>query len=183
MTIAASGGRTLLAMVNDLLDVEKMESGSAQLHRVELSADALVAGALEQVATLAVEAETELITKMAPGMRPFSGDQNKLTRTLVNLIANAIKFARAGKVTISVAEEKENIRFAISDTGDGIPASAFERIFEKFAQLDSRRGGTGLGLAFCKLAVEAHGGTIKVESSPGTGSTFSFTIPIAARLA
>jgi signal transduction histidine kinase len=72
----------------------------------------------------------------------------------------------------------ESIRFAIRDTGEGIPSEAFERIFEKFGQLDSRRVGTGLGLAFCKLAVEAHGGRIQVESTPGVGSTFSFTIPL-----
>ena len=178
MTIAAGGGRTLLAMINDLLDVEKMESGSAQLQRVELSAPALVAGAVEQVSALAQEGRTALITDIAPGLPRFSGDENKLSRTLVNLLANAIRFTRGGTVTITVSQsDEENIRFAISDTGEGIPAAAFERIFEKFGQHDSRRGGTGLGLAFCKLAVEAHGGRIKVESTPGLGSTFSFTIP------
>jgi len=182
MTIAAGGGKTLLAMVNDLLDVEKMESGSAQLQRVELSAAALVAGALEQVSALAEEARTALITDIASGLPHFAGDENKLSRTLVNLLANAIKFTRGGTVTIAVSQsDEENIRFAISDTGEGIPAAAFERIFEKFGQLDSRRGGSGLGLAFCKLAVEAHGGRIKVESTPGIGSTFSFSIPMAAR--
>ncbi|HEV8658297.1 MAG TPA: ATP-binding protein, partial [Thermoanaerobaculia bacterium] len=75
----------------------------------------------------------------------------------------------------------ETIRFAIRDTGAGIPPEAFERIFEKFGQLDARKAGTGLGLAFCKLAVEAHHGRIKVESTPGTGSTFSFSIPLAAK--
>jgi len=169
-------------MVNDLLDVEKMESGSAQLQRVELSAAALVAGALEQVSALAEEARTALITDIASGLPHFAGDENKLSRTLVNLLANAIKFTRGGTVTIAVSQsDEENIRFAISDTGEGIPAAAFERIFEKFGQLDSRRGGSGLGLAFCKLAVEAHGGRIKVESTPGIGSTFSFSIPMAAR--
>jgi signal transduction histidine kinase len=181
MTLAAGGGRTLLAMVNDLLDVEKMESGSAQLQRVELSADALVAGALEQVSALAVEGQIELIKEIASGLPRFSGDEKKLTRCLVNLIANAIKFTSGGTVTVIASEEnKENIRFAIRDTGVGIPAAAFERIFEKFGQLDSRRAGTGLGLAFCKLTVEAHGGSIQVESTPGTGSTFSFSIPLAA---
>ena len=179
MSVAANGGKTLLAMVNDLLDVEKMESGAAQLQLAPLSADALIAGALEQVAPLATGGKTELITEIAPGLHPFPGDENKLTRTLVNLIANAIKFTRAGKVTISVSEDADNIRFAIRDTGEGIPSAAFERIFEKFSQLDHSRAGTGLGLAFCKIAVEAHGGQIAVESTPGGGSTFSFWIPRA----
>jgi len=178
MTVAAGGGRTVLAMINDLLDVEKMESGLAQLQRVELSAPGLVAGAVEQVSALAQEARTALVTDIAQGLPRFSGDESKLSRTLVNLLANAIKFTRGGTVTITVSQtDDENIRFAVSDTGDGIPAAAFERIFQKFGQHDSRRGGTGLGLAFCKLAVEAHGGRIKVESTPGVGSTFSFTIP------
>jgi len=179
MTIATGGGKTLLGMINDLLDVEKMESGSAQLQYDELSAAALVAGAVEQVASLAADGRTALVTEIAPGLPAFAGDENKLSRTLVNLIANAIKFTRAGTVTITASQDDgESIGFAIRDTGDGIPSEAFERIFEKFGQLDSRRVGTGLGLAFCKLAVEAHGGRIKVESTPGVGSTFSFTIPL-----
>jgi signal transduction histidine kinase len=180
MSIAAAGGKTLLAMVNDLLDVEKMESGSAQLQLTTLSAAALVAGALEQVSSLAQESNTALDIEIAPELPLFEGDENKLSRTLVNLIANSIKFTKAGRVTITASEEAGSIRFAIRDTGDGIPAEAFERIFQKFGQLDSRRAGTGLGLAFCKLAVEAHGGHIEVESTPGVGSTFSFTVPIRA---
>ena len=182
MTVAAGGGRILLAMVNDLLDVEKMESGAAQLQYVDLSAESLVTRALEQVSSLAVDADTELLAEIAPGLPLFSGDENKLTRTLVNLIANAIKFTNRGTVTVIASADGENIRFAIRDTGVGIPAGSFERIFEKFGQLDSRRAGTGLGLAFCKLAVEAHGGHIQVESTPGAGSTFSFSIPITRRL-
>lgn len=182
MTLAAGGGKTLLGMVNDLLDVEKLESGRAQLQYVELSAAALVAGALEQVSPLAQEGDTTLVTEIASGLPHFPGDANKLSRTLVNLIANAIKFTRAGTVTITASEDgAENIRFAIRDSGTGIPPEAFERIFEKFGQLDSRKVGTGLGLAFCKLAVEAHGGRIKVESAPGAGSTFSFSIPLKAK--
>jgi len=180
MNIAAAGGKTLLGMVNDLLDVEKMESGSARLQLVELSANALVAGALEQISPLAREANTALVTEIADGLPHFSGDESMLSRTLVNLIANAIKFTKAGTVTIHVSEDAGNIRFAVRDTGDGIPPESFARIFEKFGQLDSRRAGTGLGLAFCKLAVEAHGGRINVESTPEVGSTFSFTVPLRA---
>jgi len=180
VTIAAGGGKTLLGMINDLLDVEKMEAGSALLQYEELSANVLVTGALGQVASLALAGENTLITEIAPGLPAFAGDRNKLSRTLVNLIANAIKFTQGGTVTIAVfRNDNESIRFAVRDTGEGIPSGAFERIFEKFGQLDSRRVGTGLGLAFCKLAVEAHGGRIEVESTLGVGSTFSFTIPLA----
>jgi signal transduction histidine kinase len=94
--------------------------------------------------------------------------------------ANAIKFTHAGTVTIAASTDAETIRFAVCDTGSGIPAEAFGRIFEKFGQLHSTvRVGTGLGLAFCKLAVEAHGGHIDVASTVGEGSTFSFTVPLA----
>ena len=181
MNIATSGGRTLLAMINDLLDIEKMESGAIELHYEPLSAAQLVAAAVEQVASLAALERTAIVTSIDPELPLFDGDANKLSRTLVNLIANAIKFTQAGTVTITAAREGELVRFAVRDTGAGIPAEAFERIFEKFRQLDAHpRVGTGLGLAFCKLAVEAHGGRIQVESTPGAGSTFSFAIPLAA---
>jgi len=179
--IAVDGGNTLLAMINDLLDVEKMESGSSNLVYEDLSAEALITSAIAQVATLAIDSETTLVTDIGAGLTVFQGDENKLSRTLVNLIANAIKFTRRGTVTINASQDKDSVRFAIRDNGAGIPMEAFERIFEKFGQLDpSSRVGTGLGLAFCKLAVEAHGGRISVESTPGAGSTFSFTIPTKA---
>jgi signal transduction histidine kinase len=183
MAIASGGGRKLLDMINELLDVEKMEAGAVQLRREPLSAAALVAEAVGQVSALAEAERTSLVTEIEAGLPPFSGDENKLTRTLVNLIGNAIRFTRAGRVTIVVTQQPESIRFAVRDTGAGIPAEAFARIFEKFGQVDGQsKVGTGLGLAFCKLAVEAHGGTIGVESTPGAGSTFSFTIPLAAVL-
>jgi len=181
MSIAVTGGKTLLGMINDLLDVEKMEAGSTQLQYGQISAGELVAGAVAQVASLAEEGRTLLVMVVPPGLPLFAGDGNKLTRALVNLIANAIKFTREGTVTISASLiDPATIRFVVSDTGDGIPAEAFERIFEKFGQLDSHnKVGTGLGLAFCKLVVEAHGGRIDVESTLGTGSMFSFTVPVA----
>jgi two-component system, sensor histidine kinase and response regulator len=180
--IAAGGGRTLLGMINDLLDVEKLESGSAQLQYNEVTAASLVADAVAQVAFLAEESRTILVTEVSDDLFPFSGDEKKLSRALVNLLGNAIKFTGAGTVTVSARQgDPKTIRFAVRDTGQGIPAESFGRIFEKFGQLDSRRVGTGLGLAFCKLAVEAHGGRITVESTIGSGSTFSFTIPVRGR--
>jgi two-component system sensor histidine kinase/response regulator len=180
VNIAAGGGKTLLGMINDLLDVEKMESGTSQLRYERLSAAALIAAAVEQVGSLAEMEGTSLVMELR-GDLLFEGDENKLSRTLVNLIGNAIKFTHAGTVTISASPDGADIRFAVRDTGAGIPPEAFERIFEKFGQLDAgNRVGTGLGLAFCKLAVEAHGGRIEVESKPGAGSTFSFTVPVVA---
>ena len=183
IAIAVGGGKTLLGMINDLLDVEKMESGSNHLAYVELLPAALVAGAIGQVVSLAQDGRTTILTEIAAGLPSFPGDENKLSRTLVNLIANAIKFTSGGTVTVAASrdEQSDSIQFAVRDTGEGIPSEAFERIFEKFGQLDSHhRAGTGLGLAFCKLAVEAHGGRIQVESTPGVGSTFSFTVPLVA---
>jgi two-component system sensor histidine kinase/response regulator len=182
MAIASGGGKTLLRMINDLLDVEKMESGSTQLQYTELAAEALIVAAVGQVASLAEEGRITLVTEIGDRLPPFLGDEDKLSRTLVNLIANAIKFTREGSVTIAASwDGRKNIRFTVRDTGDGIPAEAFERIFDKFGQLESRsRVGTGLGLTFCKLAVEAHGGEISVESTVGVGSTFCFTIPVVS---
>jgi two-component system, sensor histidine kinase and response regulator len=177
--IAINGGKTLLGMINDLLDVEKMEAGLTRLNYSEVTAAALIAGAIAQVAVLADIGQTALVPQIAQGLPAFSADESQLSRTLVNLIANAIKLTPAGTVTITAQTAGENIRFAVRDSGRGIPPEAFERIFEKFGQVESHnRIGTGLGLTFCKLAVEAHGGHIEVESTPDVGSTFSFTIPI-----
>ena len=178
MTIATSGGKTLLGMINDLLDVEKMESGKTRLDLDGLSGASLVTSAVEQVTSLANEARTVIVVDIATDLPRFAGDEKKLNRTLVNLIANAIKFTAAGTVTITASATGEHVCFSVRDTGYGIAPEALERIFEKFGQLDSRKVGTGLGLAFCKLAVEAHGGRISVESTPGVGSTFAFTIPL-----
>ena len=181
IAIAAGGGRTLLGMINDLLDVEKMEAGMMALQYEELSAATLVSNAIAEIRNLAEASETSIVTVIEEGVDAFAGDASKLGRTLVNLIANAIRFTPGGTVTITAGKDDGNVRFAVADTGRGIPADAFERIFEKFGQLDpGSKVGTGLGLAFCKLAVEAHGGRITVQSTPGAGSTFSFVFPAVA---
>ena len=183
MGIAVAGGQTLLGMINDLLDVEKLESGTLQLDYAALSAGDLVASAVAQVAALAQGQGLQLVQHVEPALPPLRGDEGKLRRTLVNLLGNALKFTpRGGTVTVGAraGQEPQSVLFWVSDTGEGIPAESFECIFEKFGQVQSRQGGrlmsTGLGLTFCKLAVEAHGGHITVESAPGQGSTFRFTI-------
>ncbi|MGI9108062.1 MAG: PAS domain-containing sensor histidine kinase [Pyrinomonadaceae bacterium] len=185
MDITLRGGETLLGMISDLLSVEKMESGSMQLDFAVLSAAELVAFAVSQVASLAESKHLMLVQQIAADLPPLRGDENKLRRTLVNLLGNAIKFTPSGgAVTVEAHHSKDgqSVVFSVSDTGEGIPPEAFGRIFEKFGQVASRQGGrimsTGLGLTFCKLAVEAHDGHIGVESAPGQGSTFRFTIPL-----
>lgn len=180
-TMAVAGGRTLLVMINDLLEVEKLEAGGMQLNRDEALVSELVDGAVAQVRTLARDAGLQLHTEIDDAVRVIRGDEGKLMRTLVNLLGNAIRFTPSGSVTISTSSGGAGrIRFSVRDTGVGIPAEAFDRIFEKFGQVDAAdSGGTGLGLAFCKLAVEAHGGRMLVESTQGIGSIFSFSIPVS----
>ena len=186
MEIAVTGADTLLATINGLLDVEKLESGAMELDYTLLSLPELLASAIAQIAPLAEAKGLTLVQEIPPDLPWLQGDENKLQRVLVNLLGNAIKFTSSGgSVTLRVGQREESpaIEFCVRDTGEGIPSDAFERIFEKFGQVESREGGremsTGLGLTFCKLAVEAHGGHIGVESTPGNGSTFCFTIPLA----
>lgn len=186
--MSVSGGETLLGMINDLLDVSKMEDGSMRLAYSNPTPEMLVERALRQVDQLAREKNLELRVQLPPKLPILTVDEDKLRRVLVNLLANAIKFTPAGgTVTVQAraGDCGDVVRFSVQDTGEGIPREAFGRIFEKFGQVESRSAGqrnsTGLGLTFCKMAVEAHGGSIWVDSELGTGSRFSFTVPIRPR--
>jgi PAS domain S-box-containing protein len=182
--LSIGGGQTLLAMINDLLDISKLEDGSLKIDCVDLLAPVVADRALGLVAARASARELSLGREIDPGLSIYA-DADKLVRTLVNLLGNAIKFTPAGgAVTLAVSREPgENAAlFQVRDTGEGIPREAFQRIFEKFGQVESRKAGrkmsTGLGLTFCKMVAEAHGGRIWVDSELGKGSTFSFTLPL-----
>jgi two-component system sensor histidine kinase/response regulator len=183
--IAIAGGEALLGMINDLLDVDKAESGALQLDYSEFSVSELLASVVSQVDSLAKSENLNLVKSVDDNLPPISADEDKLRRTLVNLLGNAIKFTpQGGTVTVeaSLSANTGSVEFCVSDTGEGIPPEAFEQIFQKFGQVESRQGGrvmsTGLGLTFCKLAVEAHGGHIEVQSALTKGSVFCFGIPI-----
>jgi len=184
LTMGIQGGQALLGMINDLLDISKMEDGSLKLALEPLEPGALAAAALQQVQALAAERGLTLAGEVEPDLPVISADRDKVGRTLVNLLGNACKFTPDGG-TITLAMRalplEKALRFSVSDTGEGIPQEAFERIFEKFGQVETRKAGhkysTGLGLTFCKMIVELHGGRIWVESELGQGSTFSFTLP------
>ncbi len=194
LAISVSGGNTLLGMINDLLDISKIEDGSMTLSKSDVDLSALVGEALQQVSWLAGEKQLTLQSRIAselspsrPGAPALHADADKLRRVLVNLLGNAVKFTpRAGVITVAVCLEpgEQEIVISIRDTGEGIPKAAFGRIFEKFGQVETRKAGktmsSGLGLTFCKLVVEAHGGRIWVESELGEGSTFFFTLPVAS---
>jgi signal transduction histidine kinase len=195
--MATEGGEGLLAMINELLDISKMEDGSLPLNLVSVEPVSLVKRALHQVEHLAHENQLTLRQETEGTMPVLSADVEKLTRVLVNLCGNAIKFTPPGG-SITVKVEAENISaggdskaatphgrllFSVTDTGEGIPADYFSRIFEKFGQVETRKSGrkmsTGLGLTFCKMVVEKHDGEIWVESEMGQGSRFSFYIPLS----
>jgi signal transduction histidine kinase len=185
IVIAVAGAESLMELINGLLDVEKMESGAMELDPVLLDAAELVAEAVSQISQLADSNKLTLSQEIDDNLPPFMGDENTLRRTLINLLGNAFKFTPSGgAVTVRVRNslEHQGLMFSISDTGVGILPEAFESIFAKFGQVRPAQGtpmmGTGLGLTFCKLAVEAHGGHIGVQSDLEVGSTFWFTIPL-----
>ncbi|RYG47282.1 hybrid sensor histidine kinase/response regulator [bacterium] len=181
--IAIDGSETLLGMINDLLDVSKLEDGSMKLEVGDVASDALAVKSISQVANLAKVRGVAFIDGVARPGTTFRGDEDKLRRTLINLLGNALKFTPSGGTVELIGHVREDeIEFAVKDTGEGIPEESFNRIFEKFGQVESRKAGrkmsTGLGLTFCKMVVEAHGGRIWVESQVGVGSTFRFTLPL-----
>jgi PAS domain S-box-containing protein len=182
--LSVDSGQTLLGMISDLLDISKMEEGSIQLDYGKVHVSELADRALQQIATLAKNKGTAIETRLERDLPLVPADEEKLRRILVNLLGNAVKFTpRHGTVTLIAERHDGNLLFRVCDSGEGIPKDAFDRIFEKFEQVESRKAGrkmsSGLGLTFCKMAVEAHGGRIWVESQVGRGSTFSFTIPLA----
>lgn len=183
--IAISGGQELLGMVNDLLDIPRLESEALRLNLSLLDAQSLISSALSQVSPLAERKRLSVRVEVEDGATAW-GDEEKLVRVLVNLLGNAIKFTpRGGQVSVHArCDQPGALALWVSDTGEGIPEASLGTIFDKFAQVEERQAGrtssTGLGLTFCKLAVEAHGGTIRVESALGRGSTFTITLPAEA---
>jgi signal transduction histidine kinase len=178
-------GRHLLALINDVLDLSKIEAGQLTLALGEYSMHEVVRGVLDTMASLAADKGLTLEVLAPPALPLGVGDERRITQVLMNLAGNALKFTEAGGVRIEVAVvESEQFQVSVTDTGPGIPASEHERIFEEFHQAEDtatrRKGGTGLGLAIARRIIEMHGGRIWVESRPGAGATFRFTVPVRA---
>jgi len=178
---AKMGAESLLRMVNDLLDVTKMEESKMKLVYEEFDINELSATVLKNLEIVALENNlTVSLVSLEP--RLLNADKNIVERILNNLISNAIKHSYSHqKVEIMTYTENNSIVTAIKDSGEGIPKEFHDKVFEKFGHVDSKKMGykfdTGLGLTFCKMAIEAHGGKIWLESEPGKGSTFYFSMP------
>lgn len=181
--VGRQSAEALLGMVNDLLDVARLEEGHRELNRSPERLSVLIGAAREATHSLARDRQLQIESDLTPGVPEVCVDRDKIVRVLVNLLSNAIKFTPSGgRITLSARRiEAGWVAVTVADTGEGIPLEEQARIFEKFGQAKGRQGGrtmsTGLGLTFCKLAVEAHGGGIRVDSRPGEGARFTFTLP------
>ena len=179
--IIAQNGQHLLALINDLLDISKLEAGKAQLHRGEVEVEPLILECVDSVGSLAKTKKLDLTAAVSAEVGRVFADGPKLKQVLLNLLGNAIKFTETGGVRVTAERQGAELRVSVRDTGIGVPAEDTERIFESFQQgqsgMTGKYQGTGLGLAISRQLVEMHGGKIWVKSTPGQGSTFTFTIP------
>jgi two-component system sensor histidine kinase/response regulator len=187
-----SSAKTLLSIINDVLDFSKIEAGKLELEDAEFQLESILESVSNVTAMRAEEKGLEIAYAVDPRVpRRLRGDPLRVGQVLINLISNAVKFTHTGEVIVSVgvAEGRADgvaLQFSIKDTGIGLDSHQIEGLFRAFSQADSRvsrkYGGTGLGLAICKQLVEMMGGRIWVESQPGIGSTFFFTIQVALSL-
>jgi signal transduction histidine kinase/FixJ family two-component response regulator len=182
---ATTNSHRLLLLINDILDFSKLENSSLPMTKSPNELPEVVRQAAENLTRLFEERELNLRLDLADDLPLAEMDEQRIAQVLTNLISNAIKFSPAGApVEVTVRQEGGEAVVRVRDHGEGIRREDIPRLFKKFSQLDSRStrkvGGTGLGLAICKGIVEAHGGRIWAESEPGEGSTFVFTLPLAA---
>lgn len=188
LSLQSEAAHSLLSLINDLLDLSKIESGKLRLESVAIDSLTVVESSAELLAPQACEKGLTITSYVSPKMPSvLMGDPMRLKQILVNLTSNAVKFSQSGHIAVraTVQSEFEDgvvVRFSVSDSGVGIAPEDRNKLFEPFTQLKNSKanpaGGTGLGLSICKRLVELMGGEIGVESAPGAGSTFWFTVPM-----
>jgi signal transduction histidine kinase/regulator of replication initiation timing len=177
-----SNGRHLLGLINDVLDLSKIEAGQLVLELTDYSLEDIAQTVRSTLEPLAADKKVAFKVEMAPKLPPGHGDGRRLAQVVINLVGNAIKFTDAGEVVITGGAADGSFHLSVRDTGPGISAADQAKLFQEFQQADNaitrKKGGTGLGLAISKRIIEMHGGKIWVESQVGQGSTFSFTLPV-----
>jgi PAS domain S-box-containing protein len=179
--IIISEGERLTTLINDVLDLAKIEAGKLEWQMQPLAVSEVIERAIAATSSLFEQKRLKLIKDIEDGLPQVIGDQDRLIQVMINLISNAVKFTDEGSVTCQARQANGEILISVIDTGVSIEEADQSRVFEKFVQvgdtLTDKPRGTGLGLPICKQIVEHHGGRIWVESEPGHGSTFSFTLP------
>lgn len=182
LTRVQSNGKHLLGLINDVLDLSKIEAGQLSLSLADYSVKDIVHSVFSSVESLAKNKKLDLKIELPQKLPAAHGDERRLTQVLLNLVGNSIKFTDKGEVAIKAEAANGSFTISVRDTGPGIAIEDQRKIFEEFQQADSsttkEKGGTGLGLAISKRIVEMHGGRLWVDSSLGRGSTFSFSIPL-----
>jgi len=184
LDVIRTSGEALLALLNDILDLSKVEAGRMELDVQPFDLEAVVDGATRGFAAVAAQKGVRFLVEVEPAARGvWMGDGGRIRQVLANLTSNAVKFTAAGEVRVRVRRTDEGIACTVSDTGVGIAPEVLERLFRRFSQVDAtttrKYGGTGLGLAICREFVELMGGRVSVTSAEGCGSAFSFNLPLA----
>jgi signal transduction histidine kinase len=182
LNMTRDSARHLLALINDLLDISKIEAGQLTILKRPFDMRRAIESALRVVQPLAQKKKLRLIISIEPGVNTINSDRRRVEQVLINLVSNGIKFTERGAVRIECKIRNGWLETSVHDTGIGIKAEDRERLFKPFQQIDTglARGheGTGLGLAICKRLIDAMGGEISFESQWGVGSTFRFTLPL-----
>jgi len=177
-----ANGRHLLGLINDVLDLSKIEAGQLVLELSDYCLQDIAQTVRSTLEPLAADKKLAFKLELAPNLPPGHGDGRRLTQVLINLVGNAIKFTDAGEVAIKAEANNGSFHVSVRDTGPGISSADQAKLFQEFQQADNaitrKKGGTGLGLAISKRIIEMHGGRIWVESQVGQGSTFAFTLPV-----
>ena len=182
LTRIGASSRHLLGLINDILDLSRIEAGRMPIRIEPFAPAALAEEALATVAQMARKKGVTLESHFAPGLSSIQSDAQRVRQMLINLLGNAVKFTDAGRVGLDVSVAEGMLLFAVSDTGTGIAATHLSRLFQDFSQIDNsstrKHGGTGLGLAISRRMARLLGGDITVQSEPGKGSTFTISLPL-----
>lgn len=182
LNMVQDSARHLLALINDVLDISKIEAGQVTLFRDKFDLADAIRASMEKVSPLAEKKGLLLSSVMVPERLGIVSDRRRIEQVLINLLNNAVKFTDKGKVHLQCQIIDRNVMISVSDTGIGMSAEEIQTLFQPFTQIDSgisrQYEGTGLGLSICKKLVELLDGEIWVESEPGKGSAFYFTLPL-----